>query len=327
MTTVTKSRLSPVGRIGRRRWNWIQAYLFISPWLIGFFVFTAGPMIASLFLAFTDYRAIGTPHFTGLHNVQRLVNDEYFWVSLYNTSYYTFIGIPLFLVTSLLYALLLNTKVRGIGLYRTVYYLPSLMPAVADPIIWVSIFNPEFGFANSVLHWLGLPMLGWFADPKLAKPSFIIMGLWGAGSQTLIFLAALQGIPEILYEAAVIDGASTWQRFFRITLPMITPSIFFNLVVSIIGSFQVFTTAYVATGGEPVNATLFYLLYLYRMAFESFWMGYASMLAWVLFLIILVFTLIQVKSSGLWSITRRKIHDSNRRDGAEDGHFLGKARP
>jgi multiple sugar transport system permease protein len=287
-------------RIGRRRWNTVLAYLFISPWLLGFLIFTAGPMVASLFLAFTGYRAIGAAEFTGLRNFQRLVNDEYFWISLYNTSFYTFIGIPLFLITSLLYALLLNTTVRGISLYRTIYYLPSLMPAVANAIIWVWIFNPEFGFANAVLRWLGLPTLGWFADPKLAKPSFIIMGLWGAGSQTLIFLAALQGIPHILYEAAVIDGANVWQRFFRITLPMLTPSIFFNLVVSIIASFQVFTTAFVATGGGPINATLFYLLYLYRMAFESFFMGYASALAWVLFLIILFFTLLQVKTSGLW---------------------------
>jgi multiple sugar transport system permease protein len=289
-----------VERIGRRRWNSIQAYLFISPWLLGFFIFTAGPMVASLFLSFTNSRGIGAIEFTGLRNYQRLVNDEYFWISLYNTSFYTFLGIPLFLATSLCYALLLNTKVRGISLYRTVYYLPSLMPAVANAIIWVWIFNPEFGFANAILRWLGLPPLGWFADPQLAKPSLILMGLWGAGSQTLIFLAALQGIPQILYEAAVIDGATVFQRFFRITLPMLTPSIFFNLVVSIIGSFQIFTVAYVATGGGPINATLFYLLYLYNMAFKSFFMGYASALAWVLFLIILVFTLIQVKTSGLW---------------------------
>jgi len=299
METV-QPRRTLADRLGRRRWNWIQAYLFISPWLIGLFVFTVGPMVASLFLAFTNYRAIGTAEFTGLANLNRLVGDEYFWISLYNTSYYTFIGIPLFLITSLLYALLLNTKVRGISFYRTVYYLPSLMPAVANAIIWVWIFNPQFGFANAILQWLGLPPLGWFADPNLAKPSLIIMGLWGAGAQTLIFLAALQGVPQILYEAAYIDGANAWQRFFNITLPMLTPSIFFNLVVSIIASFQVFTTAYVATAGGPINSTLFYLLYLYRMAFESFWMGYASTLAWVLFLIILFFTFIQVKTSGLW---------------------------
>jgi len=289
-----------VQRIGRRRWNSIQAYLFISPWLLGFFIFTAGPMVYSLLLSFTNSRGVGAVEFTGLHNYQRLVNDEYFWVALYNTSFYTFLGIPLFLMTSLAYALLLNTKVRGISLYRTVYYLPSLMPAVANAIIWIWIFNPQFGFANAVLHWFGLPPLGWFADPQLAKPSLILMGLWGAGSQTLIFLAALQGIPEILYEAAVIDGATVFQRFFHITLPMLTPSIFFNLIVSIIGSFQIFTVAYVATGGGPINSTLFYLLYLYDMAFKSFFMGYASALAWVLFLIILVFTFIQVKTSGLW---------------------------
>jgi multiple sugar transport system permease protein len=294
------ARRSLATRIGRRRWNSVQAYLFIAPWLLGFFIFTVGPMIASLLLSFTNYRAIGAYQFVGFDNFERLVKDEYFWKSLGNTSYYTFLGVPLFMVASLLYALLLNVKVRGIGIYRTIFYLPSLMPVVANAIIWVWIFNPEFGFANAVLNWLGLPSLGWFADPALSKPSLIIMGLWGAGSQTLIFLAALQGIPQILYEAAVIDGANVWQRFFRITLPMLTPSIFFNLVIGIIGSFQVFTTAYVATGGGPVNSTLFYLLYLYRMAFESFWMGYASALAWILFLIILVFTFIQVKSSGLW---------------------------
>lgn len=278
----------------------MEGYLLISPWLVGLLVFTAGPMAVSLLLSFTDYRAVGAPHFVGFANIERLVSDRHFWISLYNTCYYTFLGVPLFLLTSLVYALALNTKVKGQSVYRTVYYLPSVMPAVANAIIWVWIFNPEFGFANTVLHWLGLPTLGWFSDPDLAKPSFILMGLWGAGPSTLIFLAALQGVPEALYEAAIIDGAGAWRRFRSITLPMVTPSIFFNLVVGIIGSFQVFTTAYVATRGGPINATLFYVLYLYRMAFESFWMGYASALAWVLFLIVLVFTYIQVNGARRW---------------------------
>ena len=287
-------------RISRHKRDAIEGYLFVSPWLIGLLVFTAGPMLVSLFLAFTDYRAVGTPHFVGLANFERLLGDRLFWKSLYNTSYYTFIGVPLFLLTSLVYALALNTKVRGQSVYRTIYYLPSVMPGVANALIWVWIFNPEFGFANVVLHWLGLPPLGWFSDPDLAKPSFILMGLWGAGPSTLIFLAALQGIPDALYEAATIDGAGAWARFTKITIPMLTPSIFFNLIIGMIGSFQVFTTAYVATGGGPINATLFYVLYLYEMAFQSFWMGYACMLAWILVLVVLVFTTIQVRSARHW---------------------------
>ena len=286
--------------LARKRRTAVEGYLFILPWLLGFFIFTAGPMVASLYLAMTDYQAIGTPHFTGLANLQRLVSDRYFWKSLYNTSYYTFVGVPVFLAASLTYALALNSKVHGQGLYRTVFYLPSVMPGVASAIIWVWVFNPEFGFANVVLHWIGLPPLGWLADPALAKPTFILMGLWGAGPSTLIFLAALQGVPEVLYEAATMDGAGAWARFIKITVPMLTPSIFFNLIVGIIGSFQVFTTAYVATGGGPINATLFYVLYLYRMAFQSFWMGYASALAWVLFLVVLLFTIIQVMGARRW---------------------------
>ena len=278
----------------------VEGYLFIGPWLIGFFVFTAGPMLASLYLAFTNYRGIGAIEFTGVANLRRLVSDRYFWISLYNTVYYTVLGVPLFVLTSLVYALALNTKVRGQSIFRTIFYLPSVVPGVASAIIWIWVFNPQFGFANVILHWLGLPALGWFADPKLAKPTFIIMALWGAGPSTLVFLAALQGIPEMLYEAATIDGAGSWRRFLHITIPMLTPSIFFNLIIQMIGSFQVFTTAYVATGGGPVNATLFYVLYLYRMAFQSFWMGYASTLAWVLFLVVVIFTLIQVRGSRRW---------------------------
>src|SRR5436305_1095259 len=254
--------------------------MFILPWLIGFFVFTAGPMAASLVLSLTDYLVIGDVHFTGLANYQRMVADEHFWVSLHNTIYYTFLGVPLFLAAALTYAVVLNTRVRGIGIYRTIYYLPSVTPAVANAIIWIWMLNPQFGFANVVLQWLGLPPLAWFSSPELAKPSLILMGLWGAGSGTLVFLAALQGTPEALYEAATIDGAGRWDRFLHVTLPMISPAIFFNLIMGMIGTFQVFTTAYVATGGGPINATLFYLLYLYQMGFQSFWMGYASALAW-----------------------------------------------
>jgi multiple sugar transport system permease protein len=278
----------------------VEGYSFISPWLLGFFIFTVGPMLASLYFAFTDYRAITAPRFTGLANFSRMAADRYFLISLSNTAYYVFIGVPAFQLSALAMAMALNAKIKGTAVYRTIYYLPSVMPAVANAVLWVWIFNPDFGFANVVLGWLGLPPLRWLADPALAKPCFIIMGVWATGAGMLIYLAGLQGVSEALYEAAEIDGAGTWSRFRYVTVPMITPSIFFNLVIGFIGSFQVFTTAYVATGGGPVNATLFYVLYLYQMAFQSFWMGYASALAWVLFIIILLFTLVQLRLSRRW---------------------------
>jgi multiple sugar transport system permease protein len=283
----------------RLRMN-VEGYSFISPWLIGFIVFTVGPMLASLYFAFTDYRAVTAPVFVGLANFERMVKDRYFAISLGNTAFYTFLGVPAFQVSSLLMALALNAKIRGTSVYRTIYYLPSVMPAVANAILWVWIFNPEFGFANVVLDWLHLPQLRWLADPSLAKPCFIIMGMWATGAGMLIYLAGLQGVPEALYEAAQMDGAGTWGKFWHVTVPMITPTIFFNLVIGFIGSFQVFTTAYVATNGGPVNATLFYVLYLYQMAFQSFWMGYASALAWVLFVVILLFTFVQLRLSKRW---------------------------
>ncbi len=278
----------------------VEGYSFISPWLLGFLIFTVGPMLASLYFAFTDYRAITSPNFTGLANFSRMAKDRYFLISLGNTAFYTFIGVPFFQISALLMALALNAKIHGTSVYRTIYYLPSVMPAVANAILWVWIFNPEFGFANVVLRWLGLPALSWLADPRLAKPCFILMGMWATGAGMLIYLAGLQGVPEALYEAADMDGAGTLRKFLYVTVPMITPTIFFNLVIGFIGSFQVFTTAYVATGGGPVNATLFYVLYLYQMAFQSFWMGYASALAWVLFVIILIFTVIQLQLSKRW---------------------------
>jgi multiple sugar transport system permease protein len=192
-------------------------------------------------------------------------------------------------------ALLLNLPLPGVPIYRTLFFLPSLTPAVANALLWVWIFSPDFGLANYLLQAVGLPPQKWLFDVNLAKPSLILMGLWGIGSQMIIFLAGLQGIPQILYEAANIDGANEWQRFWRITLPMLSPTIFFNLVIGIIGSFQVFTTAYIATQGGPQNATLFYVLYLWRNGFDYFKMGYASALAWVLLLIVLVLTLIQFR--------------------------------
>ncbi|MCJ7737250.1 MAG: sugar ABC transporter permease, partial [Anaerolineae bacterium] len=228
-------------------------------------------------------------------NFIQVFQDDIFWKSLGNTVYYTFLGVPIYLVGSLVAALLLNMKSKGMAIYRTIYFVPSLTPAVANALLWMWIFNPDFGLANAFLGKIGVAPQKWLFDAQLAKGCFIFMGLWGIGQQMVTFLAGLQGIPIELYEAASIDGASNQRRFWAITLPMISPTILFNLVIGIIGSFQVFTTAFIATNGGPQNATLFYVLYLYRNGFEYFKMGYASALAWVLFIIVLIFTLIQFK--------------------------------
>lgn len=303
METVLTLMQPIIRRSGRSRRWWriaIAGYLFILPWLLGFLIWTAGPMVASIIIAFMKWEVIAAPEFIGVQNFVDLVNDDLFWACLYNTAFYTFIGVPLQLGVALLTALLLNAKVKGIALYRTVYYLPSVTPVVASAMLWLWIFNPEFGLANAFLENLGIEKQLWLMDPNLAKPSFILMSLWGIGGAMVIFLAGLQGVPLEMYEAASIDGANTLQQFRRITLPMITPVIFFNLLIGLIDSFQIFSSAFIMTDGGPQNKTLFYVLYLYRNGFQYFKMGYASALAWVLFVIILVFTLIQFRLSRQW---------------------------
>ncbi|HZQ99594.1 MAG TPA: sugar ABC transporter permease [Chloroflexota bacterium] len=278
----------------------VDGYVMIAPWLIGLVVLTAGPMLASAALAFTNYDILTPPKFSGTANVERMLGDELFLTSLRNTAYYTFIGVPLHVAVALGAALLLNTKVTGIRFYRTAFYMPSMTPPVANALLWLWIYNPDFGLANIVLSTLHLPTSKWLWDKNTAIPSFILMSLWGLGSQMITFLAGLQNVPPQLHEAASIDGAGALQRFRHVTLPMLSPIVLFNTIIAVIGSFQVFTTAYIATNGGPENATLFYVLYLYRNGFEYFKMGYASALAWVLFLIVLVFTLVQFKLSNRW---------------------------
>ncbi|MCE7981481.1 MAG: sugar ABC transporter permease [Caldilinea sp. CFX5] len=273
----------------------VDGWLFILPWLLGFLCFTAGPMVASAVLSFWEWEILTPPNWVGLANFRQMAGDPLFRLALYNTAYYTFLGVPLYLIGALGSALLLNLPLRGIAIYRTLFFLPSLTPAVANALLWVWIFSPDFGLANYLLGMIGAPPQKWLFDVNLAKPALILMGLWGIGSQMIVFLGGLQGIPQTLYEAASIDGANEWRRFWNITLPMLSPTIFFNLVIGIIGSFQVFTTAYIATQGGPQNATLFYVLYLWRNGFDYFKMGYASALAWVLLLIILLLTLIQFR--------------------------------
>ncbi len=294
----------PATKVKKRRsllWSETRdGYLFILPWVFGFIIFTAGPMLASLYISFTRWEIVTPSVWVGGAQYVKLFNDDRFWLSLYNTSYYVFIGVPLHLFFALLAALAVNMNLRGIHFFRTAYYVPSLTPVVANSILWVWIFHPEWGLANAFLEWIGLEGLYWLQDPRLAKPALIVMSFWSIGGQMVILLAGLKGIPMELYEAAAIDGANWWSRFWRVTLPLLTPALFFNLIIAIIGAFQVFTQAYIMTEGGPNYSTLFYLLYLFRAAFENFRMGYASAMAWVLFIVVLTFTALQFMLSDRW---------------------------
>jgi multiple sugar transport system permease protein len=278
-----------------------DGYLFILPWLLGFVLWTAGPMLASLVLAFMRWNLFRPPEWIGLENLKELFGNKLVGLSLWNTAYYTFLSVPLRLVTSMVLALLCVQEMHFRAWFRTFFYLPSITPAVAMAIVWFWILNPEVGLANTFLKAIGLPPSNWIWDSSTSKSTFVLMQLWGAGGNTMvIFLAGLQNIPQSLYEAAQIDGANGWAQFKNVTLPMLSPVILFNLVMGIIGSFQVFTGAFLMTGGGPANSTLFTVLYLYRLAFEQFNMGFASAVAWLLFLVILVFTLIQLRLSESW---------------------------
>jgi multiple sugar transport system permease protein len=290
-----RSRLSPAARREA-----LDGYLFIAPWLIGFLIFVAGPMLGAIALAMMSWDLIGSPEWVGLANFRQLFTNRLVGISLWNTAYYTFLSVPLQLTVALSTALLLNQRLQLQSWFRTAFYLPSVMPAVAMTLLWLWVLNPDIGLANSLLRLVGLPTLKWFYDPVLAKPTFILLSLWTTGNTMIVFLAGLQGIPQSLYEVAEIDGARWWQRFRYITLPMLSPVILFNLIIGIIGSFQVFTNAFLLTNGGPQNATLFTVLYIYRLGFEQSNMGLASALAWLLFLIIMVFSLIQLRLSRSW---------------------------
>jgi multiple sugar transport system permease protein len=282
----------------------LDGYLFIAPWLIGFVLFVAGPMLGAVVLSLMRWDLIGEPQWVGLENFRWLFTSRLVGISLWNTAFYTFLSVPLGLVASLGAALLLNQRLHLQSWFRTAFYLPAVTPAVASAILWLWILNPDIGLANSLLRTLGLAPLKWIYDPALAKPTLVLMSLWGIGNTMIVFLAGLQGIPQSLYEVAEIDGANWWQRFRNVTLPMLSPVILFNMIVSIIASFQVFTSAYLLTTGMatsgPQNSLLFTVLYIYRLGFEQANMGAAAALAWLLFLIILVFSLIQLRLSRMW---------------------------
>ena len=288
-------------RSSLRRREAISFYLCISPWLLGFVLFVLGPMVASLVISFSQWDLLTPSKYVGLRNYQKLFGrDALVWQSLKVTALYTLAYVPIELAGGLVLALVMNQELRFLGLFRTIYYLPSVLPGVAFVVLWMWILNPDAGLLNAVLSFVGIQGPRWLVDPDWALTALLIMSLWGLGRSMVIYLASLQGIPRHLYEAASIDGAGAWPSFWRITLPMLTPTIFFNLVLSVISTFQTFTSAYVATDGGPLDATLFYVLYIYRQAFQFFNMGYASALAWVLFVIILFLTLMIVRSSGRW---------------------------
>jgi multiple sugar transport system permease protein len=292
-TTRTRKKLA------HREGFW--AYLFISPWIIGFIVFTIGPMIASLLLSFTRYDILHAPNFVGLANyIKMLSNDPKFWHSLRITLTYAFIAVPMNLVFGFALAFLLNLNVPGLAFWRTSFYLPSVTSGVAVAILWGFIFNPRFGILNWILSLVGIRGPGWLASPDWALAALILMSLWGVGGGMIIYLAGLQSIPTVMYEAAQIDGATGLDQLRFITLPLVTPVIFYNLTIGIISTFQYFTEAYVLTKGGPAEATLFYNLYLYNNAFSYREMGYASALAWVLFIIVLILTLLVFRSSAIW---------------------------
>ncbi|HEX5416891.1 MAG TPA: sugar ABC transporter permease [Chloroflexota bacterium] len=304
MATATPDRAAkPARSRSRRALLWTEyrdGYLFILPWLIGFVIWVAIPMLASAYIALTDWEIVTPARFVGLAEFGKLLADDRFYLSLYNTAYYVVLGVPTHVALALLSALALNAGLRGIGIFRTLYYLPSVTPAVASAMLWAWLFNAEFGLFNMALQAVGLPGVLWLQDPAWSKPAFIIMSYWSLGAQMVILLAGLQSVPQHLYEAAAIDGCGRFNRFRHVTLPLLTPSLFFTIIVGFIGAFQVFTTAYIMTSGGPQNSTLFYVLYLYRMAFENFQMGYASALAWILFVVILALTLLQFRLANRW---------------------------
>ena len=285
---------------GYFRKQWKEGLICVSPWLVGFLVFGGGPMLFSALMSLCEYDVIHTPRFVGLSNYRTMFSEDHlFTKSLWNTAF-MLLGVPLGMVLSLAIALLLNLKIRGIAVWRTFFYLPSIVPMVAASVLFVWVFNPQSGLINRVLELVGIEGPHWLLDVRWSKPSIIILGLWGAGAGMIIWLAGLKGISDSLYEAAEVDGAGAWRKLLNVTLPQLTPYIFFNLIMGLIGTFQIFGQAFIMTEGGPNNSTLFFVYYLFNNAFRYGKMGYASAMAWVLLLIVLVLTAFQLKYAKRW---------------------------
>jgi len=297
-TTGVKRRISPA--VIREN---VNGYLFLAPWLIGFICLFLGPALASLYFSFTQYDVLSPAKWIGLGNyVKMFTDDNLFYTSLARTLYFTGLSVPLGVLGSLVLAILLNLKVKGTVIFRTLFFMPSLVPLVSAVVLWLWLLNPDWGIVNTALRNIGLPAPAWFADRDWALPSLVMVGLWGGigGTRMIIFLAGLQGIPEEMYDAAAIDGASAWNRVRHVTIPLLSPTIFFNVVLAIIGALQAFQSAFVATEGGPAYATWLFGLHIYKHAFDYWNMGYASALAWFFALVIISLTIAQQRLSTKW---------------------------
>ncbi len=286
-----------------RRREAVEGYLYILPFLLAFVIFTAYPLANSLYLSFTQYNVITDPKWIGLENYnEAFFKDRLFWDSLRKTATFALLVVPLGVLGSLLAALLLNQSYKGTAIFRTLFFLPSITPIIASALLWQWILHPTVGVLNHLLGQIGLPQLPWMQSTVWAIPSLVLISLWGGigGSRMIVFLAGLQSVPREMYEAAEIDGANSWQRFVNVTLPLISPTMFFNVIISVIGALQVFSLAYIATGGGPAYATYFYIFHLFKNAFEFNRMGYASAMAWIFLIIVLVLTYVQFRLSTSW---------------------------
>lgn len=287
-----------------RRADIWQGYLFIMPWLLGFAVLTAGPMLFSLFASFTDYDMTSRMNFVGISNyLTMFTKDDLFWVSLYNTFFFVIWSVPLTTIGAMILALLLNKGIPGQRLFRTIFYLPAVLSGVGVYLLWMQMLSPSSGLINTMLGFIGIDGPAWLADPEWTKPALILMKMWSVGGSMLFYLASLQSVPKTLYEVGALEGANWWHRFRYITFPLITPVVFFDLITSTIGAFQIFSEAYVMSeggNGGPVNSLLFYNLRIWNQAFEVYNMGYAMSMTWFLFVIVLLLTLFNFKFAKKW---------------------------
>ena len=281
--------------------NYGKGIAFVSPWLVGFLAWTVYPILASLYYSFTRYDVLNSPRWIGLENFTELfLHDQKFRIVTGNTLYFVTVGVPVGVVVAFLLAFLLNNELKLRPFFRTIFFLPSIVPAVATAMVWLWIYNPRYGLINSILANYGITAVPWLSSPTLVKNSLIIIHAWAQGGAMVIFLAALQDVPRSLYDAALVDGANGWRRFWHITIPMCTPAVLFVLLTSLINMFQYFTIGWLLTAGGPNLATEFYGIYLYRNAFQFFKMGYASAQAWVLFVLVVLFTIAIFRSSARW---------------------------
>ena len=286
------------GRQARR--EALAFYLFILPWIFGLILFDAGPIVASFVISLTDWKILGDPNYIGAKNYDRLMDDATFFKAMRNSIYYGAGSVTLGIITSFSLALLLNQQVRGVSLFRTIFYLPALVSGIAVAILWTNILHPDYGLINAALAKIGIDGPGWLKSPDWAMPGLIMMSIWSVGASVIIFLAGLQSVPAHLYEAAALDGAGPWSKFRNVTVPMMSPVIFYNVIVGFIVSLQSFVLVLIMTDGRPANATLVLGLYIYRMAFKFLDLGYASAMAWVMLVVIMLITLIQFVAARFW---------------------------